>query len=181
MWLYLLGILPSAVIPCVAMGVIFLCVVMMVRTYFLIGGGKKHAYLAPLGLALVEAPTADLIDMVPHLGQSDAADVMVLAGTRHKRPVQIVIDGKITYTMVRSPVPHFTIESRNGKLVAAKDAPESISGALRGLRKAKRWVKMNVQAGPKGILVQRTPGRRQNMWLYDLWLAEWLLEQLGEE
>ncbi|MBU1879984.1 MAG: hypothetical protein KJ734_13645, partial [Chloroflexi bacterium] len=60
-----------------------------------------------------------------------------------------------------------------------QDAPELISKALKSLRKAKRWVKVNVQAGPEGILVQRTPGRRQNMWLYDLWLAEWLLEQLG--
>jgi hypothetical protein len=177
MWLYLLNILPSAVIPCVAMGVIFLAIVMLVRTYFLLGGGARaseHAYLAPLGLALVETPTADLIDMVPHLGQSDAADVTVLAGIRHKRPVQIVIAGKLTYTMVRSPAPRFAIESQKGRLVAVEGAPTSISRALRGLRKAKRWVGMSVQAGPKGILVQRTPGRR-------LWLAEWLLEQLGEE
>lgn len=183
MWLYMLKILPDTAMPCVVIGVIVLLVITMVRTYFLIGGGARageHAYLAPLGLALVETPTADL-DMVAHHVQSDAADVTVLAGTRHGRPVQIVVAGKITYTMVRSPVPRFAIESQKGRLVAAQDAPEPVSRALRGLRKAKRWVKMSVQAGPKGILVQRTPGRRQNMWLYDLWLAEWLLEQLGEE
>jgi hypothetical protein len=30
-------------------------------------------------------------------------------------------------------------------------------------------------------VVERHPGRRQNMWLYDLWLAERLLEALGED
>jgi hypothetical protein len=49
------------------------------------------------------------------------------------------------------------------------------------LRKAKRWVDMEIKAGPDGIAIERTPGRKQNMWLYDLWLAERLLEALEED
>jgi hypothetical protein len=45
------------------------------------------------------------------------------------------------------------------------------------LRKAKRWVGIELSAGQDGIAVERE-SKGQNMWLYDLWLAERLLEAL---
>ena len=73
------------------------------------------------------------------------------------------------------------IEELGGELVAGEGAPKAVTESLKELRKAKRWVGMESQAGPEGIAVERTPGRRQNMWLYDLWLAERLLEVLEED
>jgi len=61
--------------------------------------------------------------------------------------------------------------------VADKDAPEAVIGALKGLRKAKRWRGVRVTGGSEGIGIEReSPG--QNMWLYDLWLIERLLESI---
>jgi len=48
--------------------------------------------------------------------------------------------------------------------------------ALKELRKAKRWQGIEVYAGPDGIAVQRE-SKDTNMWLYDLWLGEYLLDK----
>ena len=69
------------------------------------------------------------------------------------------------------------MQSKDGKLVPDKGAPETVVKALRSLRKAKRWRGVAVYAGPAGIGVQRQ-SRGTNMWLYDLWLAEYLLDEI---
>jgi hypothetical protein len=56
-------------------------------------------------------------------------------------------------------------------------APEVVFKALRSLRKAKRWRGIVVDAGPGGIGIQRQ-SKGTNMWLYDLWLAEYLLDKI---
>ncbi len=91
-----------------------------------------------------------------------------------------MIDGRKYYAMVSARVPRFIVESSEGKLVAAEGAPKAVTESLKELRKAKHWVGMELQAGPEGMVVDRTTGRKQNMWLYDLWLAGRLLESLGE-
>jgi len=186
-WLIALGIITSETQRYFVMGLIGLIIFIMVRTYFLLGasiGGGEYAYLRPLGLTVTEHPTLDLKRFPMTLLKGPwglvTGGATVLAGIRHDRPVQVVVDGKRNYTMVEAQVPRFTVESREGKLVTGKDAPQAVKESLRELRKAKRWVGMELQAGPEGIEVERTPGRRQNMWLYDLWLAERLLEDLGE-
>jgi hypothetical protein len=79
--------------------------------------------------------------------------------------------------LVQAGTPPFEIRSQEGKLVADKDAPEAVTEALKGLRKAKRWRGVKVTGGSEGIGVEReSPG--QNMWLYDLWLIERLLESI---
>ena len=61
--------------------------------------------------------------------------------------------------------------------MADKDAPEAVIEALKGLRKAKRWRGVKATGGSEGIGIEReSPG--QNMWLYDLWLIERLLESI---
>ena len=49
--------------------------------------------------------------------------------------------------------------------------------ALKSLRKAKRWRGIVVHGGPVGMAVQRQ-SKGTNMWLYDLWLAEYLLDEI---
>jgi hypothetical protein len=186
-WLTILGILTPQRQRYFVAGVIGLIVFIMVRTCFLLGArvvAGEYAYLRPLGLEVAETPTLDFRriartavegpwGLVAHRGT-------VLAGTRHGRNVQVVVDGQRNYTMVEAQVPSFAVESRDGKLVAGKGAPPAVTESLKELRQAKRWVGTELHAGPEGIVVERTPGRRQNMWLYDLWLAERLLEALGE-
>jgi len=186
-WLTVLGILTPERQRYFVAGVLGLIVFIMVRTYFLLGasvGAGEYAYLRPLGLEVVETPTLDFKRVARTAVEGPWGLVrgggIVLAGTRHDRAVQVVVDSQRNYTRVEAQVPRFTVESREGKLVAGKGAPQAVKESLKELRQAKRWVGMELQAGPERIVVERTPGRRQNMWLYDLWLTERLLEALGE-
>jgi hypothetical protein len=187
-WLTILGILTPERQRYFVAGVLGLIVFIMVRTYFLLGArvtAGEYAYLRPLGLEVVEGPTLDFKRIARTTLEGPwglvAGRGTVLAGTRHGRSVQVVVDGQRCYTMVEAQVPSFTVESKEGKLVAGEGAPAAVRESLKELHKARRWVGMELQAGSEGIAVERTPGRRQNMWLYDLWLAERLLEALGED
>jgi len=187
-WLVALGILTPQRQRYFAAGVMLLIVFILVRTYFLLGArvtAGEYAYLRPLGLAVAERPTLDLKRVARTAVEGPwglvAGRGTVLAGTRHGRSVHVVVDSQRNFTMVEAQVPQFTVESKEGKLVAGKNAPEAVWESVKELRKAKRWLGMELQGTPEGILVERIPGRRQNMWLYDLWLAERLLEALEED
>ena len=75
-------------------------------------------------------------------------------------------------------MPEFKVQSNDGKLVPDEGAPEAVAKALKSLRKAKRWRGIVVYAGPEGIAIQRQ-SKGTNMWLYDLWLAEYLLDEIN--
>jgi hypothetical protein len=75
-------------------------------------------------------------------------------------------------------LPQFDVQSNQGKLVSNQGAPEEVVKSLKSLRKAKRWQGIAVSAGSEGIAIQRE-SKGTNMWLYDLWLAEHLLEALN--
>ena len=71
----------------------------------------------------------------------------------------------------------FKAHSEESKLTPDEGTPQAVVKALRSLRKAKRWQGIAVYAGPEGIGVQRH-SKGTNMWLYDLWLAEYLADAL---
>jgi hypothetical protein len=149
---------------------VFAIMLLFVITPFLVGRAKEEgeaAYLAPLGLSTTASPLAS----PPRMLEGAA----VIEGTRHGRRVRIEGRGKQSATWVQAESPPFQIHSLDGKLVAEEGAPRAVTAALRGLRKAKRWRGIEVTGGPEGIAVRReSPG--ENMWLYDLWLLERLLE-----
>jgi hypothetical protein len=86
---------------------------------------------------------------------------------------------KYSLTVVQAKLPEFKVRSEAGKLTPKKGAPDQVVAAIKSLRKAKRWQGIQVYAGPDGIGVQRQ-SKGTNMWLYDLWLAEYLLEKFIE-
>ena len=102
---------------------------------------------------------------------------MILTGNRLGRRIVIEARGKQSTTRVESNSPRFDIQSQSGKLQAGENAPEAVRNVLIGMRRAKRWRGITVSGGPDGITIERE-SRGQNMWLYDLWLAERLLENL---
>jgi hypothetical protein len=162
-------------------GVLVIMLLSFVVTPFLVGRSGKAgeaAYLAPLGLALAGLPSVE-----PHIsgilggGQAVILEgATVLNGSRRGRLVHIETIGKHSYTLVQAETPAFEIHSQAGKLVADEDAPGAVTEALKGLRKAKRWRGVKVTGGSEGIGVERESAG-QNMWLYDLWLIERLLEE----
>jgi hypothetical protein len=188
LWMGWLGILPSRpnhdipadpYFPIMIVGIFVWIGVMVVGTPFLMGWasrGGEAAYLAPLGLEVVESPSLPLYMLGGDQGAVPPG-LTVVEGMRHGRPVHIEVMGKHTVTLVQADRPPFAVHSRAGKLVADGDPPPFVKRGLKGLRKAKRWRGIEVTGGPDGVAVERE-SKGQNMWLYDLWLAERLLEGL---
>jgi hypothetical protein len=85
---------------------------------------------------------------------------------------------KHSLTVVQAKTPEFTVQSNDGKLIPDEGAPEAVTKALKSLRKAKRWRGITVYSSPEGIAIQRH-SKGTNMWLYDLWLAEYLLDKVN--
>lgn len=164
-------------------GVFIWVVLMLVGTPFLLRMGSKtaeKAYLAPLGLEITEMPKL-LPDVVSSIagGQLLIPDgSAVIEGERHGRLVHIEALGKYSLTMVQANLPDFKVSSEVGKLVPEKGAPDQVVAALKSLRKAKRWQGIKISAGSQGIGIQRH-STGTNMWLYDLWLSEYLLDKIS--
>ena len=68
----------------------------------------------------------------------------------------------------------FTVQGNDGKLVPDKGAPETVTKVPKSLRQTKRCRGVVVHASPEGIGIQRRT-KGTNMWLYDLWVAEYSL------
>ena len=164
-------------------GAFALVILMIVLTYFLLGWGGRtaeEAYLAPLGLAVTQVPglKPDVIALIGG-GQKLIPDgPAIVEGMRHGRLVHIETIDRHSLTVLQAKLPDFNVQSDDGKLVADKGAPEAVAKALQSLRKAKRWRGIEVNAGPEGIGIQRE-SKGTNMWLYDLWLAEYLLDNIS--
>jgi hypothetical protein len=187
-WLNWLGIMPgepTQTFPIMLAGVFAGCGFMIFGIPFLLDWASRageRAYLAPLGLSLVESPSLRP-DLDGILGGELALvpeGAAVVEGHRLGRQVHIETLDRRCFTWVQATTPPFTIRSRQGKLSAEPGAPDGVLAALKGMRKAKRWRGIEVRGGSGGIGVQReSPG--QNMWLYDLWLVERVLEGLEQE
>ena len=164
-------------------GVFVWIVLMLALTYFLLGWGggmAEEAYLAPLGLSITKIPRLR-IDAIGFMdgGQMAIPDgAAIVEGERHGRLVHIETIDRYSLTVLQSNLPKFRVQSNDGKLIPDKGTPESVANALKRLRKAKRWRGIKVNANPEGIGVQRE-SKGTNMWLYDLWLAEYLLDKIS--
>jgi hypothetical protein len=164
-------------------GVLVWIPLMLALTYFLLGWGgdaAEKAYLAPLGLAITQMPglKPDELGLIGG-GQILIPDgPAIVEGERHGRLVHIETIDRYSLTVLQANLPEFRVHSDDGKLVPARGAPDAVVQALNSLRKAKRWRGIDVYAGPEGIGVQRE-SKGMNMWLYDLWLAEYLLDNIG--
>lgn len=140
---------------------------------------RSAAYLAPLGLSPTESPMVEL-DMSGNPVEDQAKPdngSMTLIGNRLGRRIVIETRGKQSITRIEAELPPFEIRNRDGKLTTGENAPEWLRKGLKGLRRAKRWKGIVINSDSTGITIQRE-SRRQNMWIYDLWLAEHLLDSL---
>jgi hypothetical protein len=165
------------------LGGMFVWVILMLfLTYLLLGWGgsaAEMAYLAPLGLAITQMPELKPDEMRsmssgPRLIPDGA---VIVEGERHGRLVHIETLGRYSLTVLQENLPEFRVQSEEGKLFPDRGASEAVVKALKGLAKAKRWRGVKVDAGREGICVQRE-SKGMNMWLYDLWLAEYLLDKI---
>jgi len=178
-----LGIIPAEAFPIMVGGAVVMAVGQLFLTYLLLGWGSRtaeKAYLAPLGLTVMHVPglKPDVIALFGG-GQKLIPDgAAIVEGERYGRLVHIETIDNYCLTVLQAELPEFKIESDEGKLTPDESAPEEIVSAIKSLRKAKRWKGIEVISGTGGIAVQRQ-SRGTNMWLYDLWLAEHLLDHIS--
>jgi len=178
-----LGIISASYFPIMVYGAVIGAVLMLVLTYILLGwgaGASEKAYLTPLGLEVTRMPglAPDVISMLGG-GQTLIPDgPAIVEGERYGRLVHIETIDKYSLTVLQAELPEFRVQSKEGKLTPDENAPENVVDALKSLHKAKRWQGIEVYAGPDGIAIQRE-SKGTNMWLYDLWLAEYLLDKIS--
>ncbi|MFC1878672.1 hypothetical protein ACFLZW_02040 [Chloroflexota bacterium] len=163
-----------------AIGVVTLAVTLLVVTPLLIGRGARAgeaAYLAPLGLAMEESPSGPHYQAgLENIARALSGDgVSTFGGRRLSRQVRIQAAGKTSLTWIGAETVPFEINNQDGKLTASPDEPEFLKKALKGFRKAKRWRGAFAGGGPQGLWVERK-STGMNMWLYDLWLLERIIE-----
>jgi hypothetical protein len=155
-WLYLLGRLSQerfmSFVPPLLIALILLT---LLRTYMLLG--KHGDYEAQMAAGL-------------GLEASSVNGTKRYTGNRSGRAIEIESQARRSTTQLAAPTPDFEVESVEGKLKGGGKLPASLVAAL-DLPKAKRWRGIHVSGGRDGIRIQRE-SRGQNMWLYDLWLAE---------
>jgi hypothetical protein len=177
-----LGIVEGNDVRPLLYGVFIWVVLMLIVTSVLLRWGNKnaeYAYLAPLGLTITQEPglKPDVIGLIGG-GQKLIPDgPAIVEGERHGRLVHIEMIDKYSLTILRANLPQFKVLSKGGKLTPDENAPEYVVDALKNLRKAKRWQGIEVYAGPDGIAIQRE-SKGSNMWLYDLWFGEYLLDKI---
>jgi uncharacterized SAM-binding protein YcdF (DUF218 family) len=177
-----LGFLPAEWFIYIVYGVYAWVILMLLLTPLLLSWGSRtaeKAYLAPLDLAITEVPglKPDMIGLIGGGQNLIPEGPAIVEGERHGRLVHIETIDKYSLTVLQAKLPEFTVESDGGKLVPSKGAPETVVNAIKSLRKAKRWQGIQVNASSKGIAIQRQ-SKGTNMWLYDLWLAEYLLDKI---
>jgi hypothetical protein len=165
-------------------GVLVWIALMLVGTPILLSWGAKggeKAYLAPLGLEIARVPglKPDVIGLIGGGQKLIPNGSAIVEGERYGRLVHIETVDKHSLTVVQAATPEFKVQSIDGKPVPDVGAPEAVSKALKSLRQAKRWRGIVVYAGPEGVAIQRH-SKGTNMWLYDLWLAEYLLDEISD-
>jgi len=175
---------PGTWIMPMVIGVFVWIGLMLVGSSFFFRWGSKTAeaaYLAPLGLTTTKTPglKPDVVGLIAGGQKLILNGPAVVEGERHGRLVHIEMIDKHSLTVVEGEMPEFQVQSNDGKLAPSKNAPDEVVKAIKSLRKAKRWKGIMVNAGPEGVGIQRQ-SKGQNMWLYDLWLAEYLLENSRE-
>ncbi len=132
---------------------------------------SSQDYLAPLGLEIVGLPDITLGSRAGGGTAVRVSGATRMAGTRHGRRVEVQVTAGKSVTALEFAGPAFEVRSAGGKLEAEPGAPTAVAGALKGLRKAKRWRGIEVRGAEDAIVVTRTSDASRG-WLYDLWLAE---------
>ena len=101
-----------------------------------------------------------------------------MEGERHGRHIRISL-GERHVTEVSGRTPEFEIGQKKRRLRAQPGAPAEVEAVLAGLEPSAHWAELRkVSGGPQGVVAERKVDA-ENGWLWDLWLCERLLAELG--
>ncbi len=167
-----------------APGVVIIAIVMLLSPLYLFKllGTDPNAYLRPLGLFAGKTP----LDASPPPKlqvlnrETSGNESTVIGGKRKGRNIYVETHGKHCFTWVEGKTLPFQIRSETGKLAVDENPPEQINNLIKGFPRAKRWKGITVTGNKDGISIERN-SRGQNMWLYDLWLAEHIFQSISKK
>jgi hypothetical protein len=143
------------------------------------GGGLDRGYdslarsLGPLGLELDERPTVGVAPRAPAPGlKTDIRGALRFSGTRHGRPVSVVMEGGASEVRVGMNTLSFEARSSDGRIKlksGGEDLPR-LAQSLSSIPGSTEWKHLTVRGDADGLVVRRKPAGAG--WLADLWLAE---------
>lgn len=147
------------------------------------GGELDKAYersdraMRPLGLQVTERASGGFEMRYPTTPGFDyrLRGWTVMSGERHGPGVMVRLGGHedagTGEVIVAAPSHEWSARSRDGRVRPADRAPDAVVTALEAVPNSVRWKRVEVSAGPEGIVVTRRKGEGRD-WLCDLWLAE---------
>jgi hypothetical protein len=150
------------------------------------GGEIQQSYdrtdraMKPLGLQVSETPKGGFEMRYPTTPGFDyrLRGWTVMSGERHGRAVSVRLGGHedagtSEVIVALRGAGEWSARSRDGRIRAGDDAPETVVAALAKVPNSVRWKRVGVEYDPEGIVIARKKGG-QGDWLCDLWLAEQL-------
>jgi hypothetical protein len=153
----------------------------MLWVRWMMGRSQRVANLSmePLDLELTDMPDIRVGPRGFGDGkQGRAVGPTVMQGKRHGLPVRVELDSGEQVTKVGKSAPAFELSEAKGRLHAGSNAPAPVRTLVEKLKPSQQWRGIDkVEAGERGIVVNRS-GSTPNGWMWDLWLAERLVEAL---
>ncbi len=141
------------------------------------GYARTDRAMKSLGLQVTERPSGGFEMRYPTTPGFDyrLRGWTVMSAERHGRGVMVRLGGHedagTNEVIVAAPGPEWSARSRDGRVRPADGAPDAVLAALKAVPSSIRWKRVEVSAGPEGIVVIRRKGEQRD-WLCDLWLAE---------
>jgi len=161
-------------------GVMFYIAIVIAMSFLSVYVGRtttkagEEVLLAPLGLKITALPQVVMMGRDPQVRGAS-----VMEGTRFGRKIKITLDIGPATTSVQYAAPNFVIKNKSGDLEAEMGAPQPVNDVLQELRNARRWEGVEVIGDKDGIRTTRKT-KGQNLWLYDLWLIERIINKIEE-
>jgi hypothetical protein len=144
-----------------------------------------------------EPPTDEPSTLTQELGLDEEQEIVSayggsryateFSGIRHGRQVALrmgvvprIRGNGYNEVEVKVPVAPFRLRAADGRPAVEAGSTPELEGALAGLAAAPEvWRKVEVDAGPDGLIARRPVTAHPQGYLYDLWLIERLADRLG--
>ncbi|MCU0295340.1 MAG: hypothetical protein MUD05_04705 [Candidatus Nanopelagicales bacterium] len=130
-----------------------------------------------LGLKISAMPKSILL---PRIGTEGIGHHVVgpttMEGIRYGRPVTVDAYSGSTAVLVGAATTPFQLRAKDGAMAPDGTVPAWVNQVLATVPSDPRWHKVQLNAGPQGIRVDRKGSALDSDWMLDLWLAERLAD-----
>lgn len=110
----------------------------------------------------------------------DSANVQAfLTGERHGRKIKVGLGHQDSWIIYETKLPEFHASYENGQWQMSAHLPSAVRQALHQASPDGQWQQLvSLQANSKALIIHRRAKMTNLPWLFDLWLAEKILQSL---